>query len=85
MSSPGPGRGLENQYRQGPGARGTVRNDRAGLPVFEEKQKPDEQVFYHTNNLLALRWIDKRKVTMLSTLHEPITLSNERTEDATSL
>ncbi|CAF3196066.1 unnamed protein product [Rotaria sp. Silwood2] len=74
------------QYKTG--ACGTVRNDRAGLPVFEEKQKPGKQVFYHMDNLLALRWVDNRKVTMLSNLHEPImvpikksTLCNERTED----
>ena len=65
-----------HQYKTG--ACGTVRKDRAGLPAFEEKQKPGEQVFYHTDNLLALQWIDKRKVTMLSTLHEPIMVPTKK-------
>lgn len=30
------------------------------------------QVFYHTDNLLALRWNDKKDVNMLSTTHESV-------------
>jgi hypothetical protein len=67
------------------GACVTVRNNRAGLPAFEEEQRPSEQVFYHTNNLLALQWIDKREVTMLSTLHEPIMVPAKKVTFATEV
>ncbi|CAF3014252.1 unnamed protein product [Rotaria sp. Silwood2] len=59
-----------HQYKTG--AFGTVRSNRAGLPIFEEVEESGTQVFYHTDNLLALRWNDKKDVNMLSTIHEPV-------------
>lgn len=42
-----------HQYKTGPC--GTVRSNRARLPIFEEVEESGTQVFYHTDNLLALR------------------------------
>ncbi|CAF5092731.1 unnamed protein product, partial [Rotaria sp. Silwood1] len=53
-------------HRYKTGACRAVKKNQAGLPTFEEIEGPDEQVFYHTFNLLALQWKDKRDVTMLS-------------------
>lgn len=53
------------------GACGTVRKNRVGLPPFPSKMKKGEQIFRHTNILLALKWRDKRDVHMLSTVHTP--------------
>jgi hypothetical protein len=70
-----------HQYETG--ACGTVRENRTGLPIFEEVGESGTQVFYHTNNLLALRWHDKNDVTMLSTIHEPIMVSTGKIHYAT--
>ena len=36
----------------------------------QAKLKQGETVFYHKNNLLALKWMDKREVYILSGLHK---------------
>ena len=69
------------QYKTG--ACGTVRSNRAGLPIFEEIEQHGAQVFYHTNNLLELQWNDKRDVTMLSTIHESIMVPTGKVHFAT--
>ena len=51
---------------------GTVRKNRKSLPlaVTQAKLKQGETVFCHKNNLLVLKWRDKRKVYILSGLHK---------------
>ena len=51
---------------------GTVRKNRKSLPltVTQGKLKQGETVFCHKNNLLALKWRDKREVYILSGLHK---------------
>ena len=51
---------------------GTVRKNRKSLPlaVTQAKLKLGETVFHHKNNLLALKWMDKREVYILSGLHK---------------
>ena len=51
---------------------GTVRKNQKSLPlaVTQAKLKQDETVFCHKNNLLALKWMDKREVYILSGLHK---------------
>lgn len=70
-----------HQYKTG--ACGTVQKNRAGLPIFEELDEPGEQVFYHTDNLLALQWHDKGDVTMLSTLHKPVMVPTRKVDFVT--
>lgn len=49
---------------------GTVRKNRKGLPKpATTKMKKGETKVYHTNDLLYVRWCDKREVNMLSTMH----------------
>lgn len=56
---------------------GTVRSNRKGLPKAvtipnKSKLSPDDCVFRRQGPLLAIRWMDKRPVTMLSTIHEAV-------------
>jgi hypothetical protein len=53
------------------GACGTVRKNRTGMPNFIDELTRGEIEYQHTDVLLALKWFDKREVTMLSTIHEP--------------
>ena len=40
------------------------------IAVTQAKLKQGETVFHHKNNLLALKWVDKREVYILSGLHK---------------
>ncbi len=51
------------------GACGTVRKNRVGLPKFD-KLVQENFDYRNTNTLMVLTWQDKRKVTMLFTIHE---------------
>lgn len=48
---------------------GTVKANRKKMPELNEKLKVGEIVFASTQNMLALKWQDKREVRMLSTCH----------------
>lgn len=50
-------------------ASGTVRANWKGLPKFAKKLQQGEVDSYHTTNMLALKWRDRRDVHMLSTMH----------------
>ena len=56
---------IEMLYKRKTHACGTVRKNRKSLPiaVTQAKLKQGETVFCHKNNLLALKWMDKRKCT----------------------
>ena len=51
---------------------GTVRKNQKSLPlaVTQAKMKQGETVFHCKNNLLTLKWMDKREVYILSGLHK---------------
>ena len=51
---------------------GTDRKNQKSLPlaVIQAKLKQGETVFCHKSNLLALKWMDKREVYILSGLHK---------------
>lgn len=49
---------------------GTVRKNRRGMPVFTEKLNKGDVEAKHTQEMLALKWRDKRDVCMLSTFHK---------------
>ena len=57
---------------RGFGACGTVRKDRRGIPtsIRHTGQKKGEVVSSVDDDVLSLKWHDKRDVTMLSTFHE---------------
>jgi hypothetical protein len=62
---------FETLHARSTGACGPVRVNRVGLPNFEEKIRKGQQVYKSTNNMLALKWYDKREVIMLPTIHQP--------------
>lgn len=49
---------------------GTVRQNRKGMPDLKKKLKKGEVIWKNSEKLLALKWKDRRDVTMLSTMHE---------------
>ncbi|CAF1509918.1 unnamed protein product [Didymodactylos carnosus] len=58
---------FEKLHTRSTGACGTAR---AGLPKFEDKPGKGQQVYQSKDNMLALKWFDKREVIMLYTIHE---------------
>ncbi|CAK9796635.1 PiggyBac transposable element-derived protein 4 [Anthophora quadrimaculata] len=48
---------------------GTVKQRRKGMPILNKKLNTGEVEFRTTNNLLALKWRDRKDVFMLSTFH----------------
>ena len=59
---------------------GTIRKNQKSLPlaVTQAKLKQGETVFHHKNNLLALKWIDKREVYTVSGLHKVTNVINKK-------
>ena len=49
------------------------------LAVTQAKLKQGETVFCHKNNLLALKWMDKREVYILSGLHKATNVISKKT------
>lgn len=48
---------------------GTVRKNRREMPKFTGKLPKGQVEDKHTDNMMALRWMDRREVCMLTTLH----------------
>ena len=48
---------------------GTVRRKRQGMPKIEDRLKKGEASFRTSKNVLVLKWIDKKEVYMISTMH----------------
>lgn len=57
-------------YNQGTGAVGTVKKNRSGMPCLKEKLKRGEQEYRSCESMIAIKWMDKREVYMLSTIHD---------------
>ena len=68
-------------YKRKTHACGTVRKNWKSLPlaVTQAKLKQGETVFLHKNNLLALKWMDKREVYILSGLHKATNVISKKT------
>jgi hypothetical protein len=49
---------------------GTVRRNRKEVPKFTKKLQKGQRESKHTNNMMVIRWIDRREVCMLTTPHE---------------
>lgn len=56
-------------YNNCTNACGTVIKRRKGMPKIDERLKRGEATFRSSNNLLVLKWMDKKGVYMLSTMH----------------
>jgi len=48
---------------------GTVKKRRQGMPKMEERLKKGEACFRATKNLLVIKWMDKKEVHMISSMH----------------
>ena len=68
-------------YKRKTHACGTVRKNQKSLslPVTQAKSKQGETVFHHKNNLLALKWMDKREVYILIGLHKATNVISKKT------
>ena len=67
-------------YSIGTGACGTVRIDRRGLPLDFQKLKlhKGDITTFKDGALTGLKWMDKRQVTMLSTIHDDEMIDKRR-------
>ena len=72
---------IELLYKRKTHACGTVRKNRKSLPLAltQAKLKQGETIFCCKNNLLALKWMDKREVYILSGLHKATNVINKKT------
>ena len=61
---------FEELHTNSTGAFGTVRQNRSGMPRFTDQLEKDDSDYRHIDILLAIKWFDKREVTVLSTIHE---------------
>ncbi|CAF1349211.1 unnamed protein product [Didymodactylos carnosus] len=66
------------------GACGTVRSDSIGLRKILKKLKAGEKVSQFTDNLLYLRWYDKREINMLTTIHNDDMIRTEKINHITN-
>ena len=68
-------------YKRKTHACGTVRKNQKSLPlaVTQDKLKQGETVFCCKNNLLALKWMDKWEVYILSGLHKATNVISKKT------
>ena len=63
------------------GACGTVNSNRQGIPACikaKDKMKKGEVKVESTDGVLALKWMDKRPVCMLSTIHRNEMVTEEK-------
>jgi hypothetical protein len=73
---------FERLLEQKTKACGTVRKNRSGMPSFGKLAK-GQQTYQTTGELLALKWMDKREVHMLTTAHEPVIVETEKNDKET--
>ena len=59
---------------------GTCRKNQKGLPkaVVNAKLKTNETCYRRANELLAIKWFDKRHVLILSTIHEAVEITTDK-------
>ena len=72
---------LFNDLRKnGLGACGTLRPNRRGVPsgIKEKVRKGERKAFKLDESMLAIKWMDKRPVIMLTTIHNNDIISTER-------
>ena len=74
--------GLEELFFHSTYACGTVYQNRKSLPkaVTTAKLKKTEAVFRCNGPLLAIKWCDKRALTVLTTIHAAINVATNKTD-----
>jgi hypothetical protein len=71
-------------HENGTNACGTVRRNRKGMPQMPDKLKKGQTDSRHTDNMLALRWTDRREVYMLTTIHTDSMIQSGKIDRATN-
>jgi hypothetical protein len=69
---------FEKLYELKTGACGTIRRNRIGSVKLDKLTKSDFD-YSNSNNLMALKWQDKREVLMLCTVHKPMMMETQKT------
>lgn len=62
---------------------GTVRGDRLGMPEFNVNLHAGEREVLDDSTIMALRWVDKRQVIMLTTEHDNTTVNTGKVDRKT--
>jgi len=57
-------------FNQGARAVGTVKKNRSGMPSLKDKLNRGERICRHCESMLAVKWMDKSEVYILSTIHD---------------
>lgn len=70
---------FEKLYEFKTGACGTVRRNRIGSVKLEKLTKGDFD-FSNSNNIMVLKWQDKREVFMLCTIHKPRMIETQKSD-----
>ena len=70
---------FEDLHRRGYGATGTVRTDRRGMPpAMKGTIKKKDMIEAHFGSLMAIKWMDKRAVCLLTTTDDSSTVAKRR-------
>ena len=75
---------FERLLEQKTKACGTVSKNRSGMPSSETLAEGQLQAFQTTDELLTLKWMDKREMYMLTTLYKPVMVETEKHDRDTS-
>ncbi len=70
-------------YNQDTGGVGTVKRNRSGMPCLKQKLNRGEQVYRNCESILVVKWMDKREVYMLSTVHDSQMIATEKIDYVT--
>lgn len=57
-------------YENETGACGTIRKNRRNIPKLTANLRPGEHQISSTSNMMIFKWMDKREVYMLTTIHD---------------
>ena len=70
-------------YHLGFSCCGTVRSNRKGIPQdFQQKKLKRGETCFNDGEVLGLKWMDKRPVAMLSTIHDGSSVAKMRRNKA---
>jgi hypothetical protein len=75
---------FDHLFKNDTGACGTVRKNKKGMPLLSEKLKRGELSYRYKNKMLALKWVDKKEVYILSTVHSPEMITLEQNNNQTN-
>jgi hypothetical protein len=71
-------------HENGTNACGTVTRNRKGMPQMTDKLKKGQTDSRYTDNMLALKWTDRREVYMLTTIHTDCMIQSGKIDRSTN-